>query len=362
MTSPRRYAIANIGGDGIGPEVCDQARRVLDTAADRFGFALEWTDFDYSCARFAETGQMMPDDGIDLLRPFDAIFLGAVGYPSVPDHVSLWGLLIPIRRAFDQYVNLRPARLLPGVTGPLRAVGPGDLDMVIVRENSEGEYSTEGGRHDVGSATEGATQVARFTRRGVERIARFAFDLARTRSGRVASATKSNGIVHTMPYWDEIVDEVAAGYPDVELRRYHVDALAARMVTAPGTLDVIVASNLFGDILSDLSAALVGGLGLAASGNLNPERTGPSMFESIHGSAPDIAGQGIANPIAQVQAGAMMLRHLGETKAAGAVEDAIEAVLAGASVRTPDLGGTSTTQQMGTALALALSRRADQSR
>lgn len=354
MSQTHTYAIANIGGDGIGPEVCDQARRVLDTVSGRYGFTLDWTDFDYSCARFVETGQMMPDDGIDRLRHFDAIFLGAVGYPSVPDHVSLWGLLIPIRRAFDQYVNLRPARLLSGVTSPLRDAGADDLDMVIVRENSEGEYSTEGGRYDVGSETEGATQVARFTRRGVRRIARFAFDLASERTGRVASATKSNGIVHTMPYWDEIVDEVAADYPDIELRRYHVDALAARMITAPGTLDVIVASNLFGDILSDLSAALVGGLGLAASGNLNPERTGPSMFESIHGSAPDIAGRGIANPIAQVQAGAMMLRHLGEDAAAMAVEDAIGAVLKQAAVRTPDLGGHATTAQMGDALIAAL--------
>lgn len=356
MTAPRGYAVATIGGDGIGPEVCDQAIRVLDEAADLFGFSVRWTDFDWSCARFAETGAMMPDDGIEQLRPFDAILLGAVGYPSVPDHVSLWGLLIPIRRAFDQYVNLRPARLLPGVTGPLRDVDAADLDMVIVRENSEGEYSTEGGRHDVGAADEYATQVARFSRRGVERIAHFAFELARSRSGRVASATKSNGIIHTMPYWDEIVDEVAADYSDVELRRYHVDALAARMVTAPSSLDVIVASNLFGDILSDLAAALVGGLGLAASGNLNPEHTGPSMFESIHGSAPDIAGHGIANPIAQIQAGAMMLRHLGEAAAADAVERAIETVLAEAAVRTPDLGGAASTAQMGTAVVEALWR------
>mgnify|MGYP001091174384 CR=1 FL=1 len=348
------YSVASIGGDGIGPEVCDQARLVLDAAAERFGFALTWAGFDWSCERYLATGAMVPDDGLAQLAAFDAIFLGAVGYPSVPDHVSLWGLLIPIRRAFDQYVNLRPARLLPGVAGPLRDVPTSDLDMVIVRENSEGEYSTEGGRYDIGTDTEGATQVARFTRRGVERIARYAFEVATARSGRVASATKSNGIVHTMPFWDEVVDEVAADYPQVELRRFHIDALVARMVTHPGSLDVIVASNLFGDILSDLSAALVGGLGLAASGNLNPERTGPSMFESIHGSAPDIAGQGIANPIAQVAAGAMMLRHLGQGAAADAVERAVAAVLAAGEVRTPDLGGSASTADMGAALVATL--------
>lgn len=350
----QNYPIALIPGDGIGPEVCDAARGVLDAVAERFDFALDWTSFDWSCERYLATGQMMPGDGIETLRSFDAIFLGAVGYPSVPDHISLWGLLIPIRRAFDQYVNLRPAALLPGITGPLRDAPAADLDMVIVRENSEGEYSTEGGRYGQGTPGEGATQVARFTRRGVERIARYAFDLARTRSRRVASATKSNGIIHTMPFWDEIVDEVAADYPDVELRRFHVDALAARMVTAPGSLDVIVASNLFGDILSDLSAALVGGLGLAASGNVNPERTGPSMFESIHGSAPDIAGRGIANPIAQVAAGVLMLRNLGEEAAADAVDAAVSGVLSAEVVRTPDLGGSASTSEMGEALASAI--------
>jgi tartrate dehydrogenase/decarboxylase / D-malate dehydrogenase len=354
MTEARGYAIASIPGDGIGPEVCDQARLVLDAAAARFGFGLAWTTFDWSCARYAELGEMMPEDGLRQLEKHDAIFLGAVGDPSTPDHVSLWGLLIPIRRHFNQYVNLRPAKLLPGVSSPLRAASPQELDFLVVRENTEGEYSQRGGRHDVGTPTEHATQEAVFTRAGIERIARFAFTEARSRTGRVASATKSNGIVHTMPFWDEVVDEVAADYPDVQLMRYHIDALAARMVANPGSLDVILASNLFGDILSDLAAALVGGLGLAASANLNPERTGPSMFESIHGSAPDIVGLGIANPVAQVLAGAMMLRHLGEVEAADAVEAAVSTVLGAKSTATPDLGGTATTSDMGVALTKAL--------
>jgi len=354
MATARTYRIASIPGDGIGPEVCTQAQLVLDAAADRFGFGIEWTPFDWSCARYAELGEMMPSDGLRLLGAYDAIFLGAVGDPSIPDHVSLWGLLIPIRRHFNQFVNLRPSRLLPGVSSPLHVDRPADLDFLIVRENTEGEYSQRGGRHDIGTPSEYATQESVFSRVGIERIAHYAFALARTRTGRVASATKSNGLIHTMPYWDEIVDEVAAQYPDVQLNRYHVDALAARMVSHPDSLDVILASNLFGDILSDLAAALVGGLGLAASGNLNPERTGPSMFESVHGSAPDIVGLGIANPVAQVRAGAMMLQHLGEVPAAAAVEEAVATVLASGSVQTPDLGGTATTSEMGSALTAAL--------
>lgn len=324
---------------------------MLDLAAEAFNFSLDWTDFEWSCETYLRTGQMMPHDGIDLLRGFDAIFLGAVGYPSVPDHVSLWGLLIPIRRAFNQYVNLRPTRLLPGIVSPLRNHPPNSLDIVVVRENSEGEYSTEGGRFQVGTPDEYATQVSRFSRQGIERIARYAFELARTRSSRVASATKSNGIIHTMPFWDDVVNEVAIDYPDVELSHFHIDALAARMVTAPESLDVIVASNLFGDVLSDLSAALIGGLGLAASANLNPERTSPSMFEPVHGSAPDIAGRGIANPIAQIAAGALMLRHLGEEEAARSIDNAISTVLARGMARTPDLGGEATTADMGAAIA-----------
>lgn len=351
---PKPYTIACIGGDGIGPETCTQAKHVLDVAADRFRFSLDWTDFDWSCETYLRSGQMMPPDGLDTLSDYDAIFLGAVGFPSVPDHISLWGLLIPIRREFGQYVNLRPTRLLPGVVSPLHDALSQELDIVVVRENSEGEYSSEGGRHQTGTPDEFATQVSRFSRRGIERIARYAFDLARTRSGRVASATKSNGIIHTMPFWDEVVNEVAAEYPDVELSPFHIDALVARMVTAPGSIDVIVASNLFGDVLSDLSAALTGGLGLAASANLNPDRTKPSMFEPVHGSAPDIAGRGIANPLAQVATGALMLRHLGEERAADAIDSAISTVLAQGAIRTRDLGGTATTAEMGAAIAEAV--------
>jgi len=346
-TADRVRRIASIPGDGIGVDVTAVAQRVLDSAASRSGFTVHWTMFDWSCARFLETGKMMPDDGIDQLARHDAVFLGAVGYPDVPDHVSLWGLLIPIRRAFDQYVNLRPAQLYRGVRSPLWAAGFGDIDMVIVRENSEGEYSQVGGRHQVGTPEEYATQEAKFTLRGVERVVRFAFDLARSRRRHVVSATKSNGIVHTMPFWDEIAKRVAADYPDVEFQTLHIDALAARMVLRPGSLDVVVASNLFGDILSDLGAAVCGSLGLAPSGNLNPSGEFPSMFESVHGSAPDIAGKGIANPIAQVLSGALMFRHLGEVFAAELVEGAVARLLADGETRTPDLGGTAGTDDVG---------------
>ncbi|MGA8116241.1 MAG: tartrate dehydrogenase [Actinocatenispora sp.] len=349
----RGYGIASIPGDGIGVEVTAEARRVLDTAAGRFGFELRWEEFDYGCERYRRTGELMPADGIDRLAGHDAILLGAVGYPGVPDHVSLWGLLIPIRRAFDQYVNLRPVRLLPGVTSPLAGRDAKDLDMVVVRENSEGEYSQIGGRHRPGTPDEFVLQESVFTRAGIERIARFAMDLARTRRGVVCSATKSNGLVHSMPFWDEVVAEVAADYPDVTVEKCHVDALAARMVLNPDRLDVIVGSNLFGDILSDLAAAVVGGLGTAPSGNLNPDRTRPSMFEAVHGSAPDIAGAGIANPVAQILTGAMLLDHLGEGAAARAVGDAVDTVLA-SGPRTPDLGGSATTTQVGSAVCDAL--------
>ncbi|MEU6642135.1 tartrate dehydrogenase [Saccharomonospora sp. NPDC046836] len=348
------HRIASIPGDGIGVDVTVEARKVLDRAATAFGFGLEWTEFDWSCERYATIGAMMPEDGIEQLRPFDAVLLGAVGFPGVPDHVSLWGLLIPVRRAFAQYVNLRPVRLLPGTTSVLAGRSAEDLEMVIVRENSEGEYSTLGGRHNVGQPGEFALQEAVFTRTGVERIIRYAFELARTRAGRVCSATKSNGIIHTMPFWDEIFAEIAAGYPDVQAEQMHIDALAARMVQQPDRLDVIVASNLFGDILSDLAAAVTGGLGMAPSGNINPERQYPSMFEAVHGSAPDIAGQGIANPVAQVLAGAMMLEQLGEAEAAQAVRVAVEKVLGEGAVRTPDLGGSATTAELGSAIAAAI--------
>ena len=348
------YRIAAIPGDGIGVDVTAEARRVLDRAGERYGFRLEWTEFDWSCERYTKTGRMMPEDGIEQLRPFDGILLGAVGFPGVPDHVSLWGLLIPIRRAFAQYVNLRPVRLLPGTRSVLAGREADELEMVIVRENTEGEYSQIGGRHNPGRPDEFVLQESIFTRVGVERIIRFAFELARTRSGRVCSATKSNGIIHTMPFWDEVFVEIAAEYPDVHSEQTHIDALAARMVQHPDRLDVVVGSNLFGDILSDLAAAVTGGLGMAPSGNVNPPGEFPSMFEAVHGSAPDIAGQGIANPVAQILAGAMMLDHLGEKQAAAAVNAAVEQVLSAGEVATPDLGGKSTTTELGAAVTTAL--------
>jgi tartrate dehydrogenase/decarboxylase/D-malate dehydrogenase len=348
------YRIASIPGDGIGVDVTIEARKVLDRAAELHDFGLQWTEFDWSCERYTKTGKMMPDDGIERLSAFDGIFLGAVGFPGVPDHVSLWGLLIPVRRAFSQYVNLRPVRLLPGTTSALAGRTADELEMVIVRENSEGEYSEIGGRHNAGQPGEFVLQESVFTRVGVERIIRYAFDLARTRTGRVCSATKSNGLIHSMPYWDEIFAQVAAEYPDVKAEQCHVDALAARMVLQPDRLDVVVGSNLFGDILSDLAAAVTGGLGMAPSGNINPPGEYPSMFEAVHGSAPDIAGQGIANPVAQILAGAMMLGHLGETVAAQAINTSVEKVLAEGAVLTPDLGGRASTTDLGKAIAEAL--------
>jgi tartrate dehydrogenase/decarboxylase / D-malate dehydrogenase len=346
-----RYRIAAIPGDGIGKEVLPAARRVLDAAASRHGFALKWCELPWSCAWYADHGAMMPPDGIDRLRDTDAIFLGAIGWPGVPDQVSLWGLLIPIRRAFNQYVNLRPARLLPGLESPLRDCAR--FDVAIVRENTEGEYSDVGGRYAT-PAGDVAVQESIFTRRGCERVLRYAFDLARTRGGRLVSATKSNGIMHTMPFWDEVTQEVSVEYPDVTWGRMHVDALAARFITHPQDLDVVVASNLFGDILSDLAAAVSGSLGVAPSANLDPTGENPSMFEPVHGSAPDIAGQGVANPIAQIWCGAMMLDHLGRAEAASDVIAAIETVTAEPSLRTPDLGGNATTEKVTSAILSAL--------
>ncbi|MGV9296749.1 tartrate dehydrogenase [Amycolatopsis sp. NPDC003676] len=348
------HRIASIPGDGIGVDVTIEARRVLDAAAAKYGFSLEWTEFDWSCERYAKTGAMMPEDGVAQLSGFDGILLGAVGFPGVADHVSLWGLLIPLRRAFQQYVNLRPVRLLPGTSSVLAGRKADELEMVIVRENSEGEYSAIGGRHNAGRPDEFVLQESVFTRVGVERIIRYTFDLARTRSQHVTSATKSNGLIHSMPYWDEIFAEVAAQYPDVRAEQCHVDALAARMVQAPDRLDVVVASNLFGDILSDLAAAITGGLGMAPSGNINPSGDFPSMFEAVHGSAPDIAGQGIANPVAQILAGAMLLEHLGETVAAQAIRASVDEVLTAGETLTPDLGGTATTTSLGAAVADSL--------
>src|SRR6202451_3741174 len=299
---------------------------------------------------------MMPENGLDQLRPCDAIFRGRVGHPDFPDHISLWGLLIPIRRHFRQYVNLRPVLLLEGLDSPLKNIRPGQIDMVIVRENNEGEYSEIGGRLYEGTDEELAIQQTVFTRRGVDRILRYAFRLARTRKSHVTSATKSNGIIYTMPFWDERFRAIGAAFPDVRTDQYHIDILTAHFVRHPDWFDVVVGSNLFGDILSDLGPAVAGSIGIAPSANLNPEREFPSMFEPVHGSAPDIAGKGIANPIGQIWSGAMMLRHLGESPAADAVESAIETVLATGGPKTPDLGGNANTKEVGEAIAAATAR------
>jgi tartrate dehydrogenase/decarboxylase / D-malate dehydrogenase len=345
----RTYRVAAIPGDGIGREVLPEGMRVAEAAGRRFGFSISWQEFDWSCERFAQTGRMMPVDGLHQLRGFDAIFLGAVGYPGVPDHISLWGLLIPIRRDFHQYVNLRPVRLLPGIEAAVK--NPGPIDFCVVRENNEGEYSTIGGRLYAGSEDELAMQEAVFTRRGCDRVMRFAFELARGRKQHVTSATKSNGIIHTMPFWDERFDAISGEYPGIRADQYHIDILAAHFVRHPDWFDVVVGSNLFGDILSDLGPAIVGSIGVAPSANLNPGKEYPSMFEPVHGSAPDIAGKGVANPIGQIWSGAMMLRHFGEAKAADAIELAIEAVLGGGGPRTADLGGRAGTREVGEAIA-----------
>ena len=350
-----KHTIAVIPGDGIGKEVVPEGIRVLEAAASRFDIAFEWQQFDWSCETYKATGRMMPDDGLEQLGGFDAIFLGAVGFPGVPDHVSLWGLLIPIRRAFRQYINLRPVRLFEGVASPLAGRAPGDIDFLIVRENNEGEYSEIGGRLYAGTEEELVVQESLFTRKGVDRALRYAFELAMSRPKRhLTSATKSNGIIHTMPYWDERFAAMSRAYPQVATDQYHIDILAAHFVQHPDWFDVVVGSNLFGDILSDLGPAVTGTIGIAPSGNINPDRTHPSMFEPVHGSAPDIAGQGIANPIGQIWSGAMMLDHLGHADAAAAVVGAIERVLADGACRTPDLGGTASTTDLGQAIADAL--------
>ncbi len=350
-----RYRIAVIPGDGIGKETVPEGIRVLEAVGERFGLEFDWETFDWGCERYARTGTMMPADGIDTIRGHDAIFLGAVGFPGVPDHVSLWGLLIPIRRHFEQYVNLRPVRLLEGVESPLRGRTSKDIDFLVVRENNEGEYSDIGGRLFPGTDDEVVVQESVFTRRGTDRIIRYAFELARQRPRRlVTSATKSNGIIHTMPFWDERFEAVAGDYPDIETAKFHVDILAAQFVLHPDWFDVVVGSNLFGDILSDLGPAVAGTIGIAPSANINPEREFPSMFEPVHGSAPDIAGQGICNPIGQIWSGAMMLEHLGHADAARAVEVAIETALADPSVLTPDMGGKADTVALGTTIARAV--------
>ena len=350
-----KFRIAVIEGDGIGKEVVPAARQVLEAAGRRHGFELAWEDFDWGCDLYERSGRMMPADGLAQIAGHEAIFLGAIGWPSVPDHVSLWNLLIPIRRHFRQYTNLRPVRLFEGVPCPLAGKAPGSIDFMIVRENNEGEYSEIGGRLYPGTEDEMAVQENIFTRRGVDRILKYAFELARSRPRkRLTSATKSNGIIHTMPFWDERVKAMAKSYPDVAVEQYHIDILTAHFVRKPESFDVVVGSNLFGDILSDLGPAVTGTIGIAPSANLNPERRFPSMFEPVHGSAPDIAGRNIANPIGQIWSGAMMLEHLGQQAAADAIVKAIERVLADGAELTPDMGGKATTQSLGRAIAEAL--------
>lgn len=339
----RTHEIAVIPGDGIGTEVTPAALEVLRAAGRRHGFDLRTTEFDWGCDRYVEAGAMMPADGLDQLAASDSILLGAVGRHDVPDHVSLWGLLIPVRRHFRQYVNERPMRLWPGVSSPLRDVGPDDLDLVVIRENNEGEYSEIGGRLHAGTELEMAVQETVFTRAGCDRIMDYACALAAERSGRICSATKSNGIIHTMPFWDERFAAALERNPGLDSEQVLIDALAALVVLDPGRFDVIVASNLFGDILSDLTAAVAGSIGIAPSANLNPEREFPSMFEPVHGSAPDIAGRGVANPLGAIWSGAQMLDHLGEDDGAHAILAAIEGSLGGGGPRTPDLGGSAST-------------------
>jgi tartrate dehydrogenase/decarboxylase/D-malate dehydrogenase len=350
----RIYRIASIAGDGIGEEVVPEGLRVLEAAAKKFGFELQIDSFDFASSDYyVKHGQMMPEDWKAQIGGHDAIFFGAVGWPEiVPDHVSLWGSLIQFRREFDQYVSLRPCRLMPGVASPLAGRGPGDIDFYVVRENTEGEYSSIGGKIFPGTDRETVVQETVMTRIGVDRILKFAFELAEKRPRkRLTSATKSNGISITMPYWDERVEEMARSYPDITWDKYHIDILCAHFVLNPDKFDVVVASNLFGDILSDLGPACTGTIGIAPSGNINPERKFPSLFEPVHGSAPDIAGQGVANPIGQIWSAAMMLEHLGEQEAADAIMAGIEGSLADSRLRTRDLGGTADTVTSGKAVA-----------
>jgi tartrate dehydrogenase/decarboxylase / D-malate dehydrogenase len=325
---------------------------VLNTAAS--GFSFDWEQLPWGCDYYQAHGVMMPADALAVLERFDAIYLGAVGRPDVPDHVTLWGLLLPIRQRFDLYLNIRPVRLLPGVLSPLRDRGPADINMIVVRENSEGEYAGVGGRAHTGQPAEVGIQVDVFTRTGVERVARYSFELARSRRGRLASITKSNASPHHFVMWDQIVEEVHRDYPDVQLDRILVDAAAAYMISAPDRFDVVVASNLFGDILTDIGAVIQGGMGMAASANITPDRSKPGMFEPVHGSAPDIAGTGRANPVGAVWAGAMMLDHLGESLASNAIMTAMVEMLVTTGIRTPDLGGTATTNEVAQELSRAV--------
>ena len=349
-----KHRIAVIAGDGIGKEVMPEGLRAMESAGRKFGIEFEWTEFPWSCEYRTQHGRMMPEDAIDTLRGFEAIYFGACGFPGVPDHISLWEMLIPMRRAFDLYVNLRPVRLMPGIEPPVRNRQPGDIDFWVVRENTEGEYSSVGGRIFDGTPRETVIQETIFTRHGTDRIIQWAFELAKSRPKKhLTSATKSNGIAITMPYWDERFAAMAKEYPEVRTDQFHIDILTAHFVLHPDWFDVVVGSNLFGDILSDLGPAVTGTIGIAPSGNINPSRGSPSLFEPVHGSAPDIAGKNIANPIGQIWSGAMMLEHLGYKPASDAVVRAIEAVLTDGP-RTRDIGGTASTQEMGKAIAAAI--------
>jgi tartrate dehydrogenase/decarboxylase/D-malate dehydrogenase len=343
-----KFSIAVIAGDGVGPEVIPQAKRILEKAGEKYGFSLAFDDFDWGAEHYFQHGKMAPPGALDLLRPFDAILLGSVGHPDIPDHVTLNGLLLPIRRGFDQYANVRPAVLYPGVESPLKGRRGGDIDFIVVRENAEGEYAQVGGFLYHHQPEEVAIQTSVFTRRGIERVIRFAFELAlrRNKKKRVASITKSNAQGYGMVLWDRTFQSVATEFAGIETESLLVDAAAMNFVRRPESFDVVVASNLFGDILSDLSAILTGSIGLAPSGNLDPTRRYPSMFEPVHGSAPDIAGKGIVNPLAMMLSAAMMLEHLGQVEAAGAIERAAAAVLEEGEVRTMDLGGTSSTREV----------------
>ncbi|MBD3610530.1 MAG: tartrate dehydrogenase [Gammaproteobacteria bacterium] len=347
------YKIAVVPGDGIGKEVVPEGIKVLEKVASKFDIAFQFDEVDWSCERFHKTGAMMPEDGLEGIKHHDSIFLGAVGFPGVPDHVSLWGLLIPIRREFQQYINLRPIRLFEGVPCPLAGRKPGDIDFYIVRENNEGEYSEIGGTLYAGTEQETVVQESVFTRKGVDRVLKYAFELAKNRGAKhLTSATKSNGIIHTMPFWDRRVEEMEKHYPEITVDKFHIDILTAHFVQHPDWFDVVVGSNLFGDILSDLGPACTGTIGIAPSANLNPEKEFPSCFEPVHGSAPDIAGKGIANPIGQIWSGAMMLEHLGHQDAHDVILKAIETVLSDPSApRTPDMGGNATTTELGDAIA-----------